>query len=154
MSSECRLWIYCSFIVFCVSLGCCLQNLVQVYCRAAVLNWSKLLPSRVSSPKTFLYLLSILNPSIPSFYHILNWISFFCRTQNKVFWRMLQNKKSIYWTTYYWSQWLFFSSMQHSSSVYFPLCSTDEMNSNRFWANEGRVNDCRIFERTIPLSLS
>ncbi len=94
------------------------------------------------------------------------WMSLFCWTQRKIFWRMWETEP--FWGTIdFHSIWntivFFFPTMEVNgapkqpgyklSSKYLPLCSAEQRNSYRFGTTWGRVNDDRIyiFGWTIPL---
>ncbi len=91
------------------------------------------------------------------------WISLFCRTQMKIFWRKFV-------TRLFWGTIDFHSRRKNTmevngapellwflhSSEYLPLCSAEQTHSYRFGTTWGWVNDDRIFifGWTIPLIAS
>ncbi len=88
------------------------------------------------------------------------WMSLFCWTQRKIFWRMWETEQ--FWGTidfhsiffsHYGSQWCPKQPDYKLSSTYIPLCSAEQRNSYRFGITWGWVNDDRIFifGWTIPL---
>ncbi len=80
------------------------------------------------------------------------WVSLFCRTQGKIFWRKFV-------TRLFWGTIDFHSRKKNTievngapellcfphSSEYLPLCSAEQRNSYRFETTWGWVNDDRIF---------
>ncbi len=89
------------------------------------------------------------------------WMSLFCWTQRKIFWRMWETEQ--FWGTIDLHS-IFFPTMEVNgapkqpgyklSSKYLPLCSAEQRHSYRFGTTWGWVNDDRIFifGWTIPLS--
>ncbi len=91
------------------------------------------------------------------------WISLFCRTQRKIFWRKFVTR--LFWGTIH-----FHSRKKNTmevngapellcfphSSEYLPLCSAEQRHSYRFGTTWGWENDDRIFifGWTIPLNWS
>ncbi len=71
------------------------------------------------------------------------WMSMFCRTQRKIFWRMWETGP--FWGTID----LQHVSMQQPgyklSSEYLPLCSAEQRHAYRFETTWGWVNDDRIY---------
>ncbi len=90
------------------------------------------------------------------------WMSLFCWTQRKIFWRMWETEQ--FWGTIDFHS-IFFPTMEVNgapkqpgyklSSKYLPLCLAEQRNSYRFGTTWGWVNDDRIFifGWTIPLTL-
>ncbi len=88
------------------------------------------------------------------------WISLFCRTQSKIFWRQFVTR--LFWGTmdfhsrkkkYYGSQWCPRTAL--FPTFFIPLCSAEQRHAYRFGTIWGWVNDDRIFVFwwTIPLIL-
>ncbi len=89
------------------------------------------------------------------------WMSLFCWTQRKIFWRMWETEQ--FWGTIDFHS-IFFPTMEVNgapkqpgyklSSKYLPLCSAEQRHSFRFGTTWGWVNDDSIFifGWTIPLS--
>ncbi len=89
------------------------------------------------------------------------WMSLFCWTQKKIFWRMWETEQ--FWGTIDFHSFLFPTMEVNGapkqpgyklSSKYLPLCSAEQRNSYRFGTTWGWVNDDRIFifGWTIPLN--
>ncbi len=88
------------------------------------------------------------------------WMSLFCWTQRKIFWRMWVTEQ--FWGTIDFHS-IFFPAMEVNGapkqpgyklfSKYLPLCLAEQRNSYRFGTTWGWVNDDRIFifGWTIPL---
>ncbi len=88
------------------------------------------------------------------------WMSLFCWTQRKIFWRMWETEQ--FWGTIDFHS-IFFPTMEVNdapkqpgfklTSKYLPLCSAEQRHSCRFGTTWGWVNDDRIFifGWTIPL---
>ncbi len=81
------------------------------------------------------------------------WMSLFCWTQRKIFWRMRETEQ--FWGTIDFHIILFSYTMEVNgapkqpgyklSSKYLPLCSAEQRHSYRFGTTWGWVNDDRIF---------
>ncbi len=87
------------------------------------------------------------------------WMSLFCWTQRKVFWKMWETEQ--FWGTIDFHS-IFFPTMEvngapkqpgYKLSSEYPLCSAEQRHSYRFGTTWGWVNDDRIFifGWTIPL---
>ncbi len=99
----------------------------------------------------------------PSSSSKLLWISLFCRTQRKIFWRKFVTR--LFWGTIDFHSRKKKNTMEVNgapellcfphSSEYLPLCSAEQRHSYRFGTTWGWVNDDRIFifGWTIPLRL-